>query len=101
MGNQIVYSFFILVPIDEGLVHTRRSVIVGSNFKITCGSPHTQPFCSLFNPRGELINTKDCIYEISTVSMDDIGTWNCYSGHSGSLESIQYVVELIPSGIFI
>lgn len=106
MYNSRIYCF-ISANIANSILHKDKIIQVGDSFTIECKSTpnvETVHFCKLYNPKGELILTKDklsvapCSYEIKPFQVDNYGVWKCITGNTLTMKSVQYTFKFIEKG---
>ncbi|KAK4873430.1 hypothetical protein RN001_015459 [Aquatica leii] len=78
-----------------GIYYVKKTVVLGSPVTINCGEQFEQTFCTLFNPKGEVIVTENCLYGINSFGVHHLGQWKCYSGNPYSLDTLEYVIDYV------
>lgn len=78
--------------------HTVIKLIVASFATIECTSIYG--FCTLFNPKGEIISNgeKDCSRNLVSVTMFDYGIWKCAVGTNKNMLNIVNTIEIVLEG---
>ncbi|GJQ79477.1 hypothetical protein Trydic_g16330 [Trypoxylus dichotomus] len=101
-GTKIMYTSFLVKHYDLDKMHRTQKVTVGLSTTIECGRPITQSqdFCQIYNPNGELVfEGERCNLFIPMVTMLDLGTWRCMSGLLQSMDTLEYTIEVVSTGI--
>ncbi|KAF2887014.1 hypothetical protein ILUMI_19159, partial [Ignelater luminosus] len=71
------------------------TVSLGQEYDLNCYPKGS--FCHIFNPNGEMVESRACRYTIALVKRKHIGLWKCQILSFNSMDSIESTIELIAS----